>query len=120
MSEQNKIKDERKKGWFMFPNDFLNGYAKYVGWKGQVVYIALSRHADNEGRCFPGIKHLAIELGVSEDSIKRGVQALKDYNIHYLGQLPYDQTIEDSLGTPKKLLHTPFSNNLQEILTTFI
>ena len=63
-------------------------------------------------------------IGVIENMVMQPTplikQALKDYNIHYLGQLPYDQTIEDSLGTPKKLLHTPFSTNLQEIMTTFI
>jgi len=77
---KNKIIDQ-KKGWFMFHNDFIDGYAKVVGWKGQIVYMALSRHADTQGKCFPSIKHLSFELGVSESSIKRGINKLKEFNI---------------------------------------
>jgi len=77
----NIIIDKRTKGWFSIPNDFLNGYAKEVGWQGHIVYSALSRHADKKGKSFPSLKHLAIELGTSESSIRRGIDKLVKYNI---------------------------------------
>lgn len=75
-----KVRDKRKDSRYYIDNEFLNGYAKQVGWEGQVVYHALCRHAKNE-TCFPKQDHLAIELGVSIASIKRGVKALKEYNL---------------------------------------
>jgi len=78
---RNLVIDQREKGWFLIPNDFLNGYAKNVGWQGQLVYMALSRHADKKGMSFPSIKHLAKELGVSEWSIEKGITSLKEFNI---------------------------------------
>ncbi len=75
-----KVRDRRKEHRYYIDNEFLNGYAKRVGWQGQVVYNALCRHSKNE-TCFPSLKHLAVELGVSITSIKEGVKNLKEYNI---------------------------------------
>ncbi|MBI2624768.1 MAG: helix-turn-helix domain-containing protein [Candidatus Nealsonbacteria bacterium] len=75
-----KVRDKRKENRYYVDNEFLNGYAKYVGWQGQVVYHALCRHA-KDGTCFPSIGHLAAELGISETSVKTGVKRLKELNI---------------------------------------
>jgi len=75
-----RIIDKRTTNFYWSDKEFLNGYAKYVGWQGQVVYHALCRH-EKEGKCFPSLKHLATELGISEKSVSRGVEKLKKYNI---------------------------------------
>jgi hypothetical protein len=75
-----KVRDTRKEGRYYVDNEFLNGYAKYVGWQGQCVYGALCRHARDE-KCFPSLKHLSDELGISIPSIKRGIGKLKIFNI---------------------------------------
>ena len=75
-----KVRDKRKDHRYYIDNEFLNGYAKRVGWHGQVVYMALCRHARNE-TCFPSQKHLAIELGISIGSAKKGIKLLKEWNI---------------------------------------
>ncbi|MBL7141789.1 hypothetical protein ISS21_01690 [Patescibacteria group bacterium] len=75
-----KVRDKRKEGRYYVDNEFLNGYAKYVGWQGQVVYHALCRHAKDE-MCFPGQRHLAIELGISLGSVNKGVKNLLEWNI---------------------------------------
>lgn len=83
MEQQNlpfKVRDKRKDSRYYIDNEFLNGYAKYVGWQGQVVYMALCRHSREE-KCFPSQKHLAIELGISERSVREGLRGLKDWNI---------------------------------------
>lgn len=75
-----KIRDKRKEGRYYIDNEFLNGYAKYVGPYGLCVYNALTRHAREE-RCYPSQIHLAIELGISIASVKRGIKNLKEWNI---------------------------------------
>ena len=83
MKQQNlpfKIRDKRKENRYYIDNEFLNGYAKEVGVFGQAVYMALCRHAKDE-YCFPSQKHLAVELGISIYSVKRGIKTLKEFNI---------------------------------------
>ena len=75
-----RIIDQRNPTFYWTDREFLNGYAKYVGWNGQCVYHALCRHEKN-GIAFPSIQHLAIELGISEASVKRGVDNLVKWNI---------------------------------------
>ena len=75
-----KIRDKRKDSRYYIDNEFIDGYAKHVGWQGQVVYSALCRHAKNE-TCFPSYQHLMTELNVSRRAIWEGITALKKYNI---------------------------------------
>ncbi|MCX6758996.1 MAG: helix-turn-helix domain-containing protein [Candidatus Nealsonbacteria bacterium] len=75
-----KVRDKRKEHRYYIDNEFLNGYAKNVGVYGQSVYMALCRHAKDE-TCFPSLKHLAIELGISIASAERGIKKLKACNI---------------------------------------
>ena len=75
-----KVRSKRTEKRFYIDNEFLNGYAKKVGWQGNIVYIALCRHEKN-GKAFPGFRHLAEELGVGIASISKGVKALKEHNI---------------------------------------
>ena len=75
-----KVRDRRKEGRYYIDNEFLNGYAKHIGWQGQVVYCALCRHAKYE-TCFPSIKHLATELGIGTTSVKLALRKLRELNI---------------------------------------
>ena len=74
------VRSKRSENRFYIDNEFLNGYAKRVGWQGQCVYPALCRH-EKSGKAFPSIKHLAQELGISDSSVRRGIENLKEYNI---------------------------------------
>ena len=83
MTQENlpfKVVKKWRKEFYSMPNAFLNGYCKIVGWQGHIVYSALWRHADN-GSCFPSLKHLAVELGVSVSAVRRGIKKLREYNI---------------------------------------
>jgi len=75
-----RVIDKRTTNFYWTDKEFLNGYAKNVGWQGQVVYHALCRH-EKEGKCFPSLIHLAKELGISKDSVVLGIKNLKKYNI---------------------------------------
>ena len=75
-----RVIDKRGTEFYWLDKEFLNGYAKCVGWQGQCVYHALCRHEKN-GTCFPSLKHLAVELGVSISSIQQGIKNLEKYSI---------------------------------------
>lgn len=76
-----KVRDKRKEDRYYIDNEFLNGYAKQVGWQGQVVYAGLCRHANREETCFPSLKHLADELGIGISSVQIGLENLKEFDI---------------------------------------
>ena len=75
-----KIVKKWESDFYSMPNAFLNGYCKEVGWQGHIVYSALWRHANN-GKSFPSLKHLAVELGTNIKAIQRGIKKLKEFNI---------------------------------------
>ena len=66
---------------FQIDNDFLDGYAKEIGYLGTTVYMALKRHSNKKNEAFPSQRHLAIELGLSRTSVKGGIKALELWNI---------------------------------------
>lgn len=76
-----KVRDKRNKGWFFIDNEYLNGYAKILGPVATSIYLSLCRHSDNNQECFPSMKLIAEELGVSKITIKRHIKKLKEYNI---------------------------------------
>jgi DNA-binding transcriptional regulator GbsR (MarR family) len=78
--EEFKIRDKRISRQFYTDNEFIDGYAKFVGWQAQCVYAALVRHS-RDSICFPSLQHLSIELGISISSIQEGIKQLKEYNI---------------------------------------
>ena len=75
-----KIRDKRKEGRYFTDNEFIDGYAKKVGWQGQCVYGALCRHA-RDSKCYPGQKHLAVELVIGLTSVKIGIRKLLEFDI---------------------------------------
>lgn len=49
-----------------------------VSTNAKVLYAIFARHADPEGRCYPGLKRLGALMGCSEDTIKRAKRELVD------------------------------------------
>lgn len=84
-----RIIDKRAKNYFRMDDAYLNGYAKKCGYKATLVYLCLCRHADKNQYCFPSLKSMSEKLGISVDSIKRGVQDLKKYNIIEVEQVKH-------------------------------
>lgn len=66
---------------YLKPDEYLNGWAKHCGWKATLVFDSLCRHADRNRESFPSVKLMACEHGVCEKTIKKGIQALTDWNI---------------------------------------
>ena len=44
--------------------------------RAKAVYMYLKDHADREGKCWPGIKTIAAELGLSRSTVKRALDDL--------------------------------------------
>lgn len=77
-----EIRDARNKEWFWLDNEYLNGYAKYLGATCTIVYISLCRHADNKTQtCFPSMETMALENGINAKSVSRSIKKLKEWNI---------------------------------------
>jgi AraC-like DNA-binding protein len=76
-----QVRDLRIKEKFFMDDAYLNGYAKICGWKATLVYLSLCRHADKNQECFPSEELISKELGISRDSVMRGIRALVGSNI---------------------------------------
>ena len=44
--------------------------------RAKTVYMYLKDHADSEGKCWPGIRTIAAELGLSRSTVKRALNDL--------------------------------------------
>lgn len=55
--------------------NFRNIYMSDLSHRARTVYMYLKDRADSEGRCWPAIKTIAVELGLSRSTVK---QALDD------------------------------------------
>ncbi|WP_372364787.1 helix-turn-helix domain-containing protein [Candidatus Uabimicrobium sp. HlEnr_7] len=61
-------------------NLYIDNYAKQCS-KASLVYMVLCRQSNREGKCYPSIKYMAHKLGVSTDSVSRGLKTLLRYNV---------------------------------------
>lgn len=77
-----EVRDNRKKEWFWLDNEYLNGYARILGASCTVVYLSLCRHADNNTQsCYPSMKLIAEENGISERTVIRAIKILEEWGI---------------------------------------
>ena len=52
-------------------NSFRNIYNSNLSHRARSVYMYLKDRADSEGRCWPAIRTIALELGLSRSTVKR-------------------------------------------------
>lgn len=55
---------------------FRNIYHSDLSHRARAVYMYLSDWADNNGQCWPAIKTIAVELGMSRSIVKRALDDL--------------------------------------------
>ena len=55
---------------------FQNIYRSDLSHRARSVYMYLKDHADSEGRCWPGIRTISTELGLSRSTVKRALEDL--------------------------------------------
>lgn len=77
-----EIRDNRQKEWFWLDNEYLNGYARFLGETCTVVYLSLCRHADNKTQtCFPSMELIAEENGIGRKKVGIALQKLKEWGV---------------------------------------
>lgn len=57
-------------------NGFRSIYASDLSHRAKSVYMYLKDRADSAGRCWPAIKTIALELGLSRSTVKRALDDL--------------------------------------------
>ena len=57
-------------------NSFRNIYNSNLSHRARSVYMYLKDRADSEGRCWPAIRTIALELGLSRSTVKRALDEL--------------------------------------------
>mgnify|MGYP005847439605 CR=1 FL=1 len=57
-------------------NSFRNIYNSNLSHRAKSVYMYLKDRADSEGRCWPAIRTIALELGLSRSTVKRALDEL--------------------------------------------
>ncbi len=79
-----KIRDRRQRGWFYLDNDYLNGFARFLGPIGTAIYVSLCRHADISQKCFPSNKLIAKELNIGERTVRNYLRKLEEWNVIFV------------------------------------
>jgi len=79
-----KIRDRRQRGWFYLDNDYLNGFARFLGPIGTAIYVSLCRHADISQKCFPSNRLIAKELNIAERTVRNHIRKLEEWNIIFV------------------------------------
>ncbi|MDM8560082.1 hypothetical protein [Candidatus Parabeggiatoa sp. HSG14] len=79
MGKSREVKDSRKLGiWYSEDEFFDYGVTKHIGASAAVVYFALCRHADRDGKSYPSVKLLMDECDLSNRLIAKSTRILKD------------------------------------------
>lgn len=79
--ENFEIRDHRNKSMFRVDDEYLNGYSRLCGTNATMVYLCLCRHSDRHQESFPSVQLMANKLGISRDSVMRGIKTLVQWNI---------------------------------------
>ena len=58
-------------------SSFRNIYNSNLSHRAKSVYMYLKDRADSEGRCWPAIRTIALELGLSRSTVKRALHDLE-------------------------------------------
>lgn len=51
-------------------------YQSNLSHRARAVYMYLKDHADSDGKCWPGIRAISVELGLSRSTVKRALDDL--------------------------------------------
>lgn len=55
---------------------FRNIYDSNLNHRAKAVYMYLKDRSDSQGQCWPAIKTIALELGISRSTVKRALDDL--------------------------------------------
>ncbi|MGF1507626.1 MAG: helix-turn-helix domain-containing protein [Anaerolineae bacterium] len=71
----------RHGSFVIVPLIVLEKFGSVLGPTGIAVYIALARHTDQNGHCYPSIKRISQVAGCGKDAVKSALQRLMKLNL---------------------------------------
>ena len=96
-----KVRDNRKKDFFIIDNEVILLKAKEIGTTALAVYITLVYHSDRNQESFPSQDTIAEELGISRDTVIEKIKVLEQQNM-----ISITQTRAEGTG---KFLHNIYT-----------
>jgi len=82
--EQWTARDARLPQHFWADNEILDDYARKIGIHAFAVYMALTRHANQDGVCFPSTSTIAEELGTSRQTVSKSIWILERHGLVHI------------------------------------
>jgi hypothetical protein len=76
-----EIRDERPQPWAWFEHEIIDHYARDMGPIGISVYMALLRFCGATQTCYPSYEAIESRLGLSHQSVWRGIQKLVELKL---------------------------------------
>ena len=76
-----EIRDERPQPWSWFEHEIIDHYAHDMGPIGVSVYMALLRFCGPNQTCYPSYETIESRLGLSHQSVWRGIQKLVELKL---------------------------------------
>ena len=81
MSAEFEVRDLRKRDKFSIDDTYIDAQAKICGIYSTGVYASLCRHASQYQECYPSMRLIAAELGISEKQVGRALRSLEVHNV---------------------------------------
>lgn len=77
-----EVRDQRKSQWFWLDNELVDRAGPVIGPTAGAVYSSLARHAANSSQsCYPSLKTLGREWGLSHPTVIKAVKTLEKYRM---------------------------------------
>lgn len=76
-----EVRDERPRPWSWFEHEIIDVYAAQMGPIGVAVYMALLRFCGPTQTCYPSYETIESRLGLSHQSVWRGIQKLVELKL---------------------------------------
>ena len=70
--------------WYWAAKTVIQDYAPKIGCKAMAVYHLLASMADENQRCFPSQKYIALKLGCSRATVNRAIKTLADSKLIFI------------------------------------
>lgn len=75
------VRDERNNQRYYIDDEIFDHYLSKIGWQGLLVYNAIARMVGKDQNAWPSIKTMGEKVGVSENTIRKGLRLLEQYGL---------------------------------------
>lgn len=91
-----EVNDKRPRRWFWIDNHVLDAHMPTIGVHGLALYVLLARYANHDGQAFPGLRTLALHLGISRMTVLKYLDILEIAGLIRRDRRPSKQGDADS------------------------